>query len=360
MLKPRLTKIDPGIMLSVLLFVIAASYGGALRVSHHAKTNTSGRTRAHTGGHDVAADGQNMCERASDTVNALLKQTCAKCSFMKNSTEPCSLCTLRAVAEANAIRKMHERTAFLQTKPVRFQNWTAMPADNWNAALLFSSVYPCFWTLEKSSSVATQWDGGKWMCGLREMGKARPTTCVAYSIGSNFDSSFEEHVSEATGSGCEIHIYDPTMGTNRARLTKWVSKLPLNFHFHELGIVGDGINATFPSTTLKNAFRQNNHSAIDILKFDIESYEYELLDTVDWAELQIGMISFELHTNLISRRLHKTYTVQTMNFQFARLEAAGYRIYSVEPVAPGNVGQVEVAMIHKDWDPSCGFHCSSC
>merc|ERR1712003_166179 len=93
--------------------------------------------------------------------------------------------------------------------------------------------------------------------------------------------------------------------------------------------------------TLLEAFAHNGHNAeIDILKFDIESYEYELLDELNWLEMRIGLVFFELHANIINRRLNKdrpldakgSYKLRDFHRQLLRMEVAGYRVYSVEPV----------------------------
>ena len=38
---------------------------------------------------------------------------------------------------------------------------------------LVTPYYPCMWSLEKQPSFAQSTDGGKWTCGLREIGRQR-------------------------------------------------------------------------------------------------------------------------------------------------------------------------------------------
>lgn len=269
-------------------------------------------------------------------------------------------CEERELFEQNALRKISERNAFLasQDMPVEAQAFSAMALTSWNSALLLAPYYPCPWELKKTASVSKRWDGGKWICGLQELAiKSGP--CTVYSLGSNWETSFEQAISDATHGRCQIHIYDPTVGQNQARLNSWIAGLPKNMHFHSMGIKGGHALTPFPAITLGEAFAQNHHSAgIDMLKFDIESFEFELLETINWSTIKIGTVIFELHSNLIECRLPHVLTQSRLQWQFGRMEDAGYRLYSAEPVCTGCVGQVELAFIHRDWDPSCGFSCT--
>lgn len=293
-----------------------------------------------------------------------------------------SHCSLRAVAEGNAIRKIRERTAYFHTE-TGYERLFFRKAliDNFVAAMLLTPYYPCLWTLRKTSSVLNSFaKGGRWVCGITELAEAEHRPIIVYSIGSNYDRSFEDAISETTSGKCEVHIYDPTMGhgNDRERLDKWLRQLPSNFHFHQTGIVGEGVQdlqityenrsgTNFTAVTLAEAFEQNRHTAdIDILKFDIESYEYELLDKLDWEQIRIGLVFFELHANIINTRLSgdhspnaekKLYKLRDFHRQLLRMELAGYRVYSLELVCGACVGQFEVALIHRSWDPRCGFSC---
>eukprot|EP00441_Pelagodinium_beii_P023161 CAMPEP_0197676956 /NCGR_PEP_ID=MMETSP1338-20131121/87662_1 /TAXON_ID=43686 ORGANISM="Pelagodinium beii, Strain RCC1491" /NCGR_SAMPLE_ID=MMETSP1338 /ASSEMBLY_ACC=CAM_ASM_000754 /LENGTH=93 /DNA_ID=CAMNT_0043257727 /DNA_START=59 /DNA_END=337 /DNA_ORIENTATION=+ len=93
------------------------------------------------------------------------------------------------------------------------------------------------------------------------------------------------------------------MGEDKKKLEDWKKGLPKVMHFHEEGVAGEGVKAEFPTVTLQEALQQNGHpDGIDILKFDIETYEYELVANTDWTKSKFGIISFELHSNLIERR----------------------------------------------------------
>lgn len=97
--------------------------------------------------------------------------------------------------------------------------------------------------------------------------------------------------------------------------------------------------------------RNLNHTSVDILKIDIEGFEWELLRNTDWNSIRAGQILLELHPMKGS----KVRNAFEMNEIFSRLEDADYYHVSLEPVTMSSYDQVEVAFLHKDWTPSQGF-----
>lgn len=172
-------------------------------------------------------------------------------------------CHNRQVLEKSAMLRIQER----QVLYARRHPPIARSIDGWHAGLFWgNSVSSCHWTLSRLPSLSVKFDGGKWTCGLEELVSARPISCIAYSIGSNFDRSFEDEVTKISKGRCEVHIYDSILRRDRKRLDHWVSRLPRNVHFHEWGIVGKG-NAmkNFPVLTLLEAMKKNGHQdGIDI------------------------------------------------------------------------------------------------
>mmetsp|Transcript_90815 Transcript_90815/g.256494 ORF Transcript_90815/g.256494 Transcript_90815/m.256494 type:complete len:409 (-) Transcript_90815:108-1334(-) len=329
--------------------------------------------KVHGGGTPMSANGS-----SSSSMSTIMKASIG--TRTTTGVVTVSPCKDKELLDANARRKIHERSEWIlnlpSTNAAERKAMSAMHVDTWTVALLFSSYYPCLWTLERTESVVEGLDGGKWVCGFRELAQTRPEGCIVYSIGSNFDNTFEVRLSKDTAGKCNIHIYDPTMGGDRKKLGAWTRTFPPNMHFHEFAIVGQGVSASieansarefaakkFPSLTLSDAFKQNGHEAgVDVLKFDIEGFEYELLEYVEWTKLKIGFILFEYHPDKIAKRLHQGNKVQDLDRQLARLENAGYRVYSVEPVCSAYklcIGRVEFGLIHRDWDPHCGFDCGS-
>ena len=303
-------------------------------------------------------------------------------------------CAAMTTAEKNAAAKMHERGSWL--RPGRRDQrdfFSKMATKTFQAALLMTAYYPCFWTLEKYPSVSQSLDGGKWICGLAELGIAAAAAvrskagsrslesipqsppCVLYSIGSNYDTSFEDHVSNVTASQCEVHIYDPTLAVTKSQkaLDKWQAALPYNYHVHAVAITGTRNGTTldfesnygggvhsYPALSLREAMAANNHASATILKFDIDGFDLDLIRNVPWAWLRFGIVLFEVHpSQLDASHVPHTPAFTELHEAFTLLEEAGYRLYSTEPVHGGKggigAGQAEMAFIHKDWSPITGF-----
>ncbi|CAF3342166.1 unnamed protein product [Rotaria sp. Silwood2] len=104
-------------------------------------------------------------------------------------------------------------------------------------------------------------DGGKWVCDPYRL-KSR-VDCLVYSVGSNGDFSFEVNMKK-TMPHCEIHTFD----RNRYVCPKGICI----FHQITLG------NGTHPkgSKSWTTIIQKLNHiqRKIDILKIDIEGFEY--------------------------------------------------------------------------------------
>ena len=105
-----------------------------------------------------------------------------------------------------------------------------------------------------------------------------------------------------------------------------------------------------PAAIDDGIMKELNHAHVDYLKIDVEGYEWEFLSLVDWNVTKVGQILIELHP--IKRWSGDEMTAKDMNVIFTKLETAGYRLISIEPVTFRNWGQVEVVFIRKDWEPS--------
>ncbi len=262
-------------------------------------------------------------------------------------------CQMLGVLHANSETKIRERTAFLtsldapsESNTFREFSIVSMPAP---IATLLAAYYPCLWTLEKSPSVANSWDGGKWTCGVPEIGAAllsgKRSKCVIYSAGSNGDDSFEQRIAQHTFHRCEMHVFDPTS----APLPQW--------SYHQYGVgANDGNmminNVSYPVKRLETIMTELGHSNVDIFKFDIEGAEWALIDSTPWNRLRFGQIYFEIHGWGGNVQLSNLLRL------FERLEDSGYRLFSSEPVCSGCKGQMEFSWIHKEWQPEGFFNIS--
>ena len=256
-------------------------------------------------------------------------------------------CDAARVAERNAQAKILERASWLQAKRRDQQHAVkVMSMRTFQSAMLMAPYYPCMYTLEKRPSVSVKFDGSKWVCGLAELSSSMP--CIVYSLGSNYDTVFEDMVSKSTQNACEFFIYDPTLAVTRsqAELDRWRAGLPKNYHILELAITGNesatalqfrspyysGVRS-YPATTLEKAMRANGHASATMLKIDIDGFELELLRTAPWDQLRFGLILFEVHpTQHAAGQKDLELRFSMVHEAFGLLELAGYRMYSAEPV----------------------------
>ncbi len=270
-------------------------------------------------------------------------------------------CRAQRVMEMNALRKLRERANWFEAEISHEREYfRTAKLDSYTAGFLFAPYYTCPYTLEKSPSVREHFDGGKWMCGLQELRDGANISCKIFSFGSNYETSFEDGIDIKQ---CDVHIFDPTMasvkaGHSRSKLDEFKSNLPTNYHFHELGIGSPGQGHVhldgekFDAISLVDALKEYGGSyGVDFLKFDVEGFEFDVLEHAEWEGISVGVLLFEMHGHLIERVQSVPYTLMKFHEHLSRLEQAGFRIYSMEPVCSGCRAQFEVAAVHKDWHP---------
>ena len=243
---------------------------------------------------------------------------------------------------ANAKRRIDERIAWL-----RIPEFAAAPPKD--SYFLFSPYMQCPGTFEKVPGVSLVKDGGKWICGLQELATQRVAApCIVYSFGCGGNYDFEKRVHELAPT-CVIHTFDPTWKAD--------AKTPPFVSFHDdfgLGAV-DGVsdsgtngNGLFTTFTLPSIMSNLVHSTVDILKVDIEGFEWSFIKSVDWASVKVGQLSIEFHPD----NLGGPKRADDFQTYFAALERGGLYTASVEPVTSSNFGQSEYVFLHRDWSPS--------
>ncbi|KAK1219265.1 hypothetical protein PQX77_018032 [Marasmius sp. AFHP31] len=189
----------------------------------------------------------------------------------------------------------------------------------------FPAAYNCPHDLQRLGALG---DGGKWVCGITRVEKKRD--CVVYSFGINYESSFESAILDHTDH-CQIWGYDfsvksfgPEIPESQANRT----------HFHPYKLGGEDVAAVPekeepPMYTLSTLMKQNGHTHIDILKVDIESWEFDLLTTLVKSyrnaglPLPFGQLQLEIHA------WHKSFKEFLEWWQM--LEEAGLRPFWTEP-----------------------------
>lgn len=182
---------------------------------------------------------------------------------------------------------------------------------------------------------------GGWPLLTRET----PDSPVIYSFGVGEDVSFD--IAAIEQKGATVHAFDPT-----PRSRSWIEgqSLPASFHFHPIGLAQEDGEAEFyappvaahvsfsaqpaPNSDRGLAIRApvqrlatiigNLATAMpDVVKMDIEGFEYGVLDDLLAGELRPQQLLVEFH-----HRMYGIANARTIE-QIAKLRDVGYRIYYV-------------------------------
>lgn len=198
--------------------------------------------------------------------------------------------------------------------------------DPWPAYTVwdyFPAAYNCPHEVQRLGALG---DGGKWVCGLSRV-QEKPD-CVVYSVGINYESSFEAEILANTRN-CKIWGYDFTVRSFGPQIPRSMAS---RTNFHAFGLGGEdkhGPQDTPPMYTLDSLMKMNGHTHIDILKIDIEGWEFETLTTLvkSYMEagkpLPFGQLQLEIHI------WHKKFSEFLTWWE--TLEASGLRPFWTEP-----------------------------
>eukprot|EP00386_Alphamonas_edax_P005792 GDKI01018900.1.p1 GENE.GDKI01018900.1~~GDKI01018900.1.p1 ORF type:complete len:384 (-),score=67.24 GDKI01018900.1:278-1429(-) len=137
------------------------------------------------------------------------------------------------------------------------------------------------WACTHEVRMGTSGDGGKWVCDPHKIRAKK--RCLVYSFGSAFNFDFETALLTYMGGagGCEIHVFDPFAIPKP-------SDVPAGLIFHPWGLSDPGLGGEYPTSAhvpsgamlgLDQVIRllHHTHTEIDILKIDIEGYEWRAL-----------------------------------------------------------------------------------
>jgi len=170
-------------------------------------------------------------------------------------------------------------------------------------------------------------DGGKWVCGLEKIAKQKKSPCVVYSVGINGESSFEAELMKQTN--CEVWGYDYSVKSFGPEIEEDPELKPRG-HFHPYALGKTDNHApgqAIPFYTLPTLMKMNGHDFIDVLKIDIEGYEFDVLSHLvsEYKDkpLPFGQLQLEVHAWSKSFLEFLTW--------WQSLEAAGLRPFYTEP-----------------------------
>jgi len=193
-------------------------------------------------------------------------------------------------------------------------------------------------------------DESKYACGISYLSQFSANDCVIYSIGGNGLWGFEKDLLNRTK--CQIHTFDCTGPIGRFRRKPRNSRL----HFHHICLgakFAHGTEDCKPKRTPKRTLcgetwtldhiqRHLGHDRIDLLKMDIEGWEWPIFD-VDSTNATIPMqVLIEVHYGLGTRRVIHDKTMKSAS-DLVRLQS--------------NFLKMGLVTVHRDDNPFCP-HCS--
>jgi len=181
-------------------------------------------------------------------------------------------------------------------------------------------------------------DYGGWGIDLSLVDKGS----VVYAVGVGEDISFDLGLIDAAG--CAVDAFDPT-----PIAVNWVAgqQLPTKFRFHALGLGGEDGEVEFqippidgwhsysltaasdaeqsgtvacPIRRLATIMQQFGHTRVDVLKMDIEGFEYRVIDDIIASAIRPRQLLIEFHHLLYAHTSEETIAA------VQRLRDYGYRI----------------------------------
>jgi FkbM family methyltransferase len=174
-------------------------------------------------------------------------------------------------------------------------------------------------------------------------------TCVVYGAGIAYETGFEADM--ARRFGCTVHAFDCTMD-NKQELKAYIERQNdlSNLAFHpwcvgeEKEILQDELKKSRVyalgdmaqnMVQLDTIMERLGHEELDILKFDIEGFEWNLFDSILKSKKLPRQIAFELHARHANAGYVPPYLVAEKGREavvelFDRLYKLGYRVVSKE------------------------------
>ncbi|EMD32703.1 hypothetical protein CERSUDRAFT_87731 [Gelatoporia subvermispora B] len=235
--------------------------------------------------------------------------------------------------------RIYQRT--IEQRQELIKKWGPTPTDivmfppdhePWPAYTVWDFFPPTFTCPHELERVGNLGDGGKWTCGLSRIEEKQD--CVIYVFGVDWDSSWEAEMLSRTRH-CQIYGYDysangfgsfvPRTAAARART-----------HFEKATLGPSDSHGPEDSPkmwTLRSLMRENGHSHIDILKVDVEGWEFEVMRSMvrdfisptedgTFGALPFGQLQMEFHV------WHRRFDDFLSWFQL--LEEAGLRPFMAE------------------------------
>ncbi|KAJ7069857.1 methyltransferase domain-containing protein [Mycena amicta] len=197
--------------------------------------------------------------------------------------------------------------------------------DPWPAYTVHDFFAPAFNCPHEVTRLGALGDGGKWVCGISRV-EDKPD-CIVYSFGINYESSFEAEILASTDH-CIIYGYDFSVNSFGPEIRSQAHRTV----FNAFGLAGTDKHGPEDSPkmyTLESLMKMNGHTHIDILKIDIERWEFETLTALvkpyiaSGKPLPFGQLQLEIHIWNLTFAEYLAW--------WESLEAAGLRPFWTEP-----------------------------
>jgi FkbM family methyltransferase len=178
---------------------------------------------------------------------------------------------------------------------------------------------------------------------------------LVYSVGVGSDISFDRALIERLG--CQVHAFDPT-----PLARAWIAQQDVSaqFHFHPIGLAASDGDVQFalpprddydsyslpqagvaqpliscPVRRLERLMADLGHGAPDLLKMDIEGFEFGVVEDILAGPVRPRQWLIEFHHAMMY------FTADQTRAAVRAIEAAGYQLFAVS-----NVGH-EYSFVHK-------------
>ena len=203
--------------------------------------------------------------------------------------------TMAAIEERVWIRKRNMHSEYKLSRDVITSKAKWADISERDAYDTFEPEWNCEDEVRLGASVVSVGDGPKFVCGPTVLASAE--NCVVYSIGSNYDFSFEYAVHRIAPQ-CEIHTFDGTLDLSKRALPEGLEEKHINFH--NWNIISDcqeqsgvGISSMCVAETLKKL--NHDTQTITWLKVDCEGCEFTVIPKFFASSVKIEQVMVEMH-----------------------------------------------------------------
>ena len=185
---------------------------------------------------------------------------------------------------------------------------TLNDTDGW--VVLYSVLVPEV-SCKNMIRLGTVSDGGKWVCNPVQINDF--DTCTVYSLGVKDEPSFEEEFAKFTNNKCFIRSIDKD-----SQNSETIKRIKNSNGIFMRAIVTSETNISTSYYDMRSLMEVFNDKKIDILKIDIEGFEYIVIDEL--TTLPVCQILIEIHG-----------TTPTKTLELLRkISRSGYYLFSHE------------------------------